>query len=76
MNKKQKVLIVDDEPRNQRVVSETLEDIAEIKLASSGEEVLGLMETFQPVLVLLDIMMPGMDGYEVCRRIRGNPLLS
>ena len=70
---KQKVLIVDDEERNQRIIVETLEDSYEQMLASSGEQALSHAETFKPDLVLLDIMMPGIDGYEVCRKIRANP---
>ena len=70
---KQKVLIVDDEPRNQRIIAETLEGIVDMKLASSGEEALTIAETYMPDLLLLDIMMPGIDGYEACRKIKGNP---
>lgn len=76
MSEKQKVLAVDDEPRNQRIVSETLEDVVELKAVSSGEEALNIIESYAPDLVLLDIMMPGIDGYEVCQTIRANPRLS
>lgn len=71
--KKQRVLIVDDETRNQRIIVETLEDSVEHRCATSGEEALKIMETFSPDLVLLDIMMPGINGYEVCKSIRANP---
>ncbi len=70
MSSKQKVLIVDDEPRNQRIVMETLEDLFELQVASSGEEALECLKTNPPDLVLLDIMMPGISGYEVCSQIR------
>ncbi|MEO5970903.1 MAG: response regulator [Bdellovibrionia bacterium] len=73
---KQRILIVDDEPRNQRIISETLEDLVDLKTASTGEEALELIETFNPDLILLDIMMPGIDGLEVCKRIRAHPELS
>ncbi len=73
MASKQKVLIVDDEPRNQRIVTETLEDLFELQVASSGEEALQCLEKDPPDLVLLDIMMPGMSGYEVCAHVRNNP---
>ena len=76
MTLKQKVLIVDDEPRSQRIILEILGDLAECQVASSGDDALTMAETFLPDLVLLDIMMPGMDGYEVCRRFRSNPRLS
>jgi C4-dicarboxylate-specific signal transduction histidine kinase len=73
MPSKQKILIVDDEPRNQRIVTETLEDLFDLQVASSGEEALQCMQTNPPDLVLLDIMMPGMNGYEVCSHIQKNP---
>jgi len=71
--KKNKILIVDDEARNQRIVLETLEGLGDIAIASSGEEALELIESFMPDVVLLDIMMPGIDGYEVSSKIRSNP---
>jgi C4-dicarboxylate-specific signal transduction histidine kinase len=71
MDNKQKVLIVDDEPRNQRIIQETLDDAFDLQFASSGEEAMAILENSAPDLVLLDIMMPGIDGYEVCKRIRG-----
>ena len=43
---------------------------------TSGEEALTVMRDFQPHAVLLDIMMPGMDGYEVCRRVKADGVLS
>lgn len=72
MSTKQKVLIVDDEPRNQRIIAETLDELVECRNASSGEEALEALGAFTPDLVLLDIMMPGIDGYEVCRKIRAD----
>ena len=72
MTPKQRVLIVDDEPRNQRIVIETLEDIVDYQTAANGEEALALAKSFAPDLILLDIMMPTIDGYEVCRKIREN----
>jgi len=69
---KQKVLIVDDEPRNQRIIIESLEDMAELKTASSGEEAWAIMQTWIPDLVLLDIMMPGIDGYQLCKQIKSD----
>ncbi|MES2768754.1 MAG: response regulator [Bdellovibrionota bacterium] len=73
MNLKQKVLIVDDEARNQRIISEVLEGLVDFKVASSGEEALKICEEYVPDLVLLDIMMPGINGYEVCKLIKANP---
>jgi C4-dicarboxylate-specific signal transduction histidine kinase len=76
MDERQKVLVVDDEPRNQRIICEVLEDLVDLKVASSGEEALSLLSTYEADLVLLDIMMPGIDGYEVCKRIKGDPKLA
>ncbi|MEW6057664.1 MAG: response regulator [Bdellovibrionota bacterium] len=76
MTNKQKILIVDDEPRNQRIVSEVLEGLVEFKVASSGEEALQVIAAYLPDLVLLDIMMPGIDGYEVCKKIKTDPKLN
>lgn len=75
MNETQKVLIVDDEPRNQRILEEVLDGVVGCTVASTGEEALALISGTPPDLVLLDIMMPGLDGYEVCRRIKANPAL-
>ena len=73
-NKKQKILIVDDEPMNLKVFSFMLEsDGYACETAINGAEALEKTKAFSPDLVLLDIMMPGMDGYEVCRRIREDP---
>ncbi|MFO1433075.1 MAG: response regulator [Candidatus Competibacteraceae bacterium] len=75
MSTKEKILIVDDNPTNIEILEEYLEDDYELAIATSGEEALQKAATFQPALILLDIMMPGMDGYEVCRRIRAHPQL-
>src|SRR5579885_2850942 len=73
MSEAQKVLIVDDEPRNQRIITEVLEGHFESKTANSGESALEMIDSYHPDLLLLDIMMPGLDGYEVCKRIRCRP---
>ena len=67
------VLVVDDQPQNVRLLDAVLSPRYRVLSASSGEEALDLLRAEQPHLVLLDILMPGMDGYEVCRRIRENP---
>ncbi len=71
-----KILIVDDEP-NIVVPLEFLmeQNSFEVKVAESGEQAMDAMEKFKPDLILLDIMLPGMDGYEVCQRVRQNPEL-
>jgi len=71
------ILIVDDEP----VGRDTLEALLmgqdyELVFATDGEEALAQASTATPDVVLLDVMMPGMDGFEVCRRLRANPRLA
>ena len=68
---KQKVLIVDDDPNIAELISLYLtKECYETAIASDGPEALALFKSFGPDLILLDIMLPGMDGYQVCREIR------
>lgn len=67
---KLKILSVDDEPTNQLVIDEILEDDYEVKLVYSGEECLDNVKSFKPNLILLDINMPGIDGYQTCERLK------
>jgi CheY-like chemotaxis protein len=68
------VLIVDDTPTNVAVISGLLEDSFRIKVATNGETALAIAQaTDKPDLILLDVEMPGMDGYEVCRRLKASP---
>ena len=67
---KLRILSVDDEPTNQLVISEILEDEYEVKLVYSGEECLECVKDFNPDLILLDINMPGIDGYVTCERLK------
>jgi DNA-binding response OmpR family regulator len=67
----QRILIVDDEPN----IAASLEFLLQrggfdVKVAHNGEEALALAESFHPQLVLLDVMMPKLNGYEVCQRLR------
>jgi len=67
------VLIVDDTPTNVAVISGALKDSFRTKVATNGEKALAIARaTDQPNLILLDVMMPGMDGYEVCRRLKAD----
>lgn len=68
------ILIVDDIPTNLDVISEALSDMGfDIAIATSGERALQQIERKLPDLILLDIMMPGIDGFETCRRLKINP---
>ena len=69
------VLVVDDTPDNLAMMAELLGERYRVKVANSGERALKAMQAeVLPDLVLLDIMMPGMDGYEVCRRLKASAL--
>ncbi len=68
---KTRILVVDDEPGIRRYLQANLEDEGyTVLVATDGPEALKAFEMEQPDLVVLDITMPGMDGFEVCRRIR------
>ena len=70
---RQTVLIVDDTPDNITLLSMLLKDKYNTKVAKDGATALQIAETSTVDLVLLDVMMPGMDGYETCRRLKQNP---
>ena len=65
-----KILTVDDDPNNLTILKELLDDNYDLKAATTGEQALEIVQDFQPDIILVDIMMPGMNGYEVCRRLR------
>ena len=67
-----RILIVDDIPANIKVLLPTLQPNYEISIATSGIQALQLAETQKPDLILLDIIMPEMDGYEVCKKLKAN----
>lgn len=73
---KQSVLIVDDTVENIDVLEAILMDDYKIKAATKGKIALRIAEKFQPDIILLDIMMPEMDGYEVCKKLKDNPITS
>jgi len=68
-----KILIVDDDPYVRDVLLAALSDQYEVLLASTGEEAIDLAIATGPRLILLDIVLPGLDGQEVCLRLRRNP---
>ena len=71
MAAKQKILIVDDDMNIAELISLYLtKECFSCKIVNDGEEALAAVPVFDPNLILLDLMLPGMDGYEVCRKIR------
>jgi putative two-component system response regulator len=71
---RQCVLVVDDRPLNVELITAYLEEIdCHVEVARDGLEALQAVKTVRPDLVLLDVMMPGMDGFEVCSRIKSHP---
>ena len=69
-----KILIVDDEPSIVLSLEFLMQnDGYEVAVAGNGEDALQLAASFTPHLVLLDVMMPAIDGFEVCRRLRADP---
>jgi signal transduction histidine kinase len=69
-----KILIVDDEPINVKLIEEILEyeDDFQYRTAVNGIDALAILDEYNPDIILLDIMMPGMSGYDVCRKIKND----
>ncbi|WP_042196668.1 response regulator [Paenibacillus camerounensis] len=69
------ILVVDDTPDNIALLSGLLKECYKVKVATNGEKALQIAKAAPPDLILLDIMMPGMDGYETCRRLMQDEVL-
>ncbi len=73
--RKPRILVVDDEPFYLDLLASTLSDDYDISVAKSGEQALRRAQSgYRPNLILLDVVMPQMDGYQVCKRLKENPL--
>ncbi len=70
---KRKILVVDDAEINTIILVDALEDEYDVSVAMDGERALEAVVENKPDLILLDIMMPGIDGYLVCKRIKKDP---
>lgn len=76
MDGRSRVLVVDDQPDNRMILDELLSEYYVLGSVGNGGEALAMLDAgrFLPQLILLDVMMPQMDGFEVCRRIKANPV--
>ncbi|MFC0202835.1 diguanylate cyclase [Novosphingobium soli] len=70
------ILIVDDEISNIEIMNAVLEDDYEVCFSTSGQQALDTARAVSPDLILLDVLMPGMDGFEVCRQLKEDPNLA
>ena len=68
------ILIVDDAPANLSLMAGLLKEVYTVKALNAGSRVLALARQEAPDLILLDVMMPDMDGYEVCRQLKADPV--
>ncbi len=75
-DKRARVLVVDDDERNLLAIRTVIEDLAEVETAPSGEEALRHLLKGEFAVILLDVFMPGMDGYETIQHIRSNPAIA
>jgi two-component system, OmpR family, alkaline phosphatase synthesis response regulator PhoP len=72
-----RILIADDNAQNRELLEALLARIeCETELAIDGQDTLNKVETFKPDLILLDVMMPKLNGFEVCRKLKSNPTTS
>jgi diguanylate cyclase (GGDEF)-like protein len=72
VERRPRLLVVDDQPVNIQALYQAFAADHQVFMATSGEQALALCASKQPDLVLLDVVMPGMDGYEVCRRMKAD----
>ena len=70
--RKKRILIVDDEPANMKILVKALRETYKLIISTNGFQALELIEVNPPDMILLDIEMPGIDGFEVCKRLKQN----
>ena len=75
-NSQQTILVVDDSAENIDILNAILRPHYLVRAATNGERAIEIAQSRKPDIILLDIMMPGIDGYEVCRRLKENPKTS
>ena len=76
-NRKNRILIVDDNQANCELLEAYLDGIAcETAIAQDGQQALEMVSEFQPDLILLDVMMPKLSGFEVCQKLKSDPTTS
>lgn len=73
MNPPLRVLVVDDDPTNIRIVGEILGEMCTLSTAPDGESALAVIDTFKPDVAILDVMMPGRSGLDICRQLKHDP---
>ena len=73
MRVKKTILAVDDNPINLGILEEILAGDYRLEFAENGQQAIRMAKECRPAIVLLDVMMPGMDGLEICRRLRETP---
>ncbi|NJL68764.1 MAG: response regulator [Microcoleus sp. SM1_3_4] len=72
--KKQQILVIDDTSTNLKLISDFLrESEFEVRVAKSGAQAMKLLETTKPDIIMLDVVMPEMDGFETCRLLKSSP---
>ncbi|MEI7458581.1 MAG: response regulator [Pirellula sp.] len=72
-----RILIADDNAQNRELLEALLAKIdCDTEFAIDGQDTLNKVESFKPDLILLDVMMPKLNGFEVCRKLKGNPITS
>ena len=73
----QRILVVDDEPNISELIATSLRFVGfEVRTASNGSEALVVAEEFRPHAIVLDVMMPVLDGFETCKKLKADPRTS